>query len=559
MKVALGIHIGHDRCACLIQDGKVIAALAQERLDRIKHSQSMSMPYETIDALLQYCGLKITDISCIGLSHVAIEGNAVTDLYKREFFDHYKCSYVPFYFVSHHEAHAYAVYFSSGFEESLIFVADGGGDFINGKQESETMYIAKNGFLTPISRRLQNIAVRHMKDPINHLLPFMPVYVQNLEMSLARKYSQITHLLGFKSGEEGKTMGLASYGESFIDYSDLNYNDLNFSLTYGDMIREIFALQNLSGNSFKDFLVEKKADIASTVQVYTEKALISITKAFLRKYPCKNICLSGGIFLNCLTNHKIYEQCDINNLFILPAAGDDGQALGSAYYSYIQQYGWKQPFHISLPYLGLSYTDKDIEETIHSKKLKYQRYDDTTLAKKIALYIKENMIVAFHRGRTEIGPRALCHRSILANPTNSSMKDILNQRVKHREEFRPFAPTVTAEDQYKYFDLKCSSSYMLLAATVKEEYRSSLASITHIDGTARIQSVSSIQEPFMHMLLEEVKKLTGFPIVLNTSFNVAGQPIVESPLDAVNTFLTTNIDILVIGNYIIDKKTMISE
>lgn len=559
MKIALGIHIGHDRCACLIKDGKVIAALAQERLDRIKHSQSMSIPYETIDALLQYCNLKISDISCIGLSHVAIEGNAVTDLYKKEFFTHYKCSYVPFYFVFHHDAHAYAAYFSSGFEESLVFVSDGGGDFVDGKQESETMYIAKNGFITPISRRLQNIAVRHMKDPINHLLPFMPVYVQNLEMSLARKYSQITHLLGFRTGEEGKTMGLASYGSPLIDYTDINYNGLNFSLTYADMIREIFALQNLSGDSFRDFLEERKADIASTVQSYTENALISIVQTFLSKYSCKNICLSGGIFLNCLTNHKIYEKCNINNVFILPASGDDGQALGSAYYAYMQQYGWKQSFDITLPYLGLSYTDKDIEEVIHSKKLEYRKYDDAVLAKQIAFYIKENKIVAFHRGRTEIGPRALCHRSILANPANPAMKDILNQRVKHREEFRPFAPTVTAEEQFKYFDLKSSSDYMLLATTVKEKYRASLASITHVDGTARVQSVSQEQESFIHMLLEEVKKLTGFPIILNTSFNIAGQPIVESPLDAVNTFLTTDIDILVISNYIITKETMIWE
>lgn len=557
MKVALGIHIGHDRCVCLIKDGKVIADLAQERLDRIKHSQSMSIPYETIDALLQYCDLKITDISCIGLSHVAIEGDAVTDLYKKDFFDHYQCPYVPFYFVRHHNAHAYAVYFSSGFQDSLVLVADGGGDFTNGKQESETMYIAQNGIITVVSRRLQNIAVRHMKDPINHLLPFMPDYVQNLEMSLARKYSQVTHLLGFKSGEEGKTMGLASYGKPVMDFTNLDFKDLNFSLTYGDIIREIFALQNLSGKSFQDFLDDRKADIASTVQNYVEKALISIVKAFLLKYPVKNICFSGGIFLNCLTNHKICEQCNVDRVFILPASGDDGQALGSAYFAYVQQYGWKQTFDISLPYLGLSYTEQSIAETIKSKNLKFEKYDDVSLAKQIAFYINENKIIALHRGRTEIGPRALCHRSILANPSNPDMKDILNQRVKHREEFRPFAPTVTSEEQFKYFNLKCSSEYMLLAATVKEEYRSYLSSITHIDGTARIQSVSKEQEPFIHLLLEEVKKLTGFPVLLNTSFNVAGQPIVESPLDAVNTFLTTNIDILVIGNYIINKETMI--
>lgn len=557
MNIVLGIHVGHDRGACLIKDGEVIAALAQERLDRVKHSQSIAIPFDTIDVILKYCGLNVTDISCIGLSHVAIEGSAVLDLYKKEFFNHYKCSYVPFYFVSHHDAHAYAVYFSSGFDESLIFVSDGGGDFIDGKQESETMYIAKDATIMKISRRLQNIAVRHMKDPINHLLPFMPAYVQKLEMSLARKYSQITHLLGFKSGEEGKTMGLASYGKPLIDYADLFYKKLDFSLTYGDMIQEIFALQNLSGKSFKDFINEKAADIASTVQTYTEQSLISIIKSFLTRYPCKNLCLSGGIFLNCLTNHKILEQCDINNIFILPASGDDGQALGSAYYAYVQQYGGSQPFKISLPYIGLSYTDEEILDMINAKGLKFQKYDDHLLAKQIAAYIKENKIIGLHRGRTEIGPRALCHRSIIANPTNPEMKDVLNQRVKHREEFRPFAPTVTAEEQFKYFDLNRSSDYMLLATTVKKEYRTALTSITHIDNTARIQAVSQEQEPFIHMLLEEVKNLTGYPILLNTSFNVAGQPIVESPLDALNTFLATNIDVLVLSNYIINKETMI--
>ena len=197
MKIALGIHVGHDRGACIIKDGKGLAALSQERIDRIKHSQSIEIPFETIDSLLKYCNLTINDISCIGLSHVAIEGEAVKNMHCRDFFNYYKCEYIPFYFVSHHDAHAYSSYFSSGFNESLVFVADGGGDFIDGKQESETIYIAKDGNIQKIDKRLQNMAVRHMKDPINHLYPFMPTYVQNLEMSLARKYSQITHLLGF--------------------------------------------------------------------------------------------------------------------------------------------------------------------------------------------------------------------------------------------------------------------------------------------------------------------------------------------------------------------------
>jgi carbamoyltransferase len=557
MRTALGIHVGHDRGACIIKDRKIVATLAQERLDRIKHSPSSEIPFQTIDALLQYCSLNITDISCIGLSYDSLEGNSVFNLYRDEFFNYYKCSYVPFYLVSHHEAHAYAVYFSSGFQDSLILIADGGGDFVNEKQESETMYIGNGEKVIQISRRLQNIPIRHMRNPINHIFPFMPAYIQNLELSLARKYSQITHLLGFGWGEDGKTMGLASYGKPLIDYNDLKYDELNFSLTYSDIIRELFVLQSLSGKSYKEFLNDERTNIASTVQSYVENSIISIVKSFIKKYQCKNLCVSGGLFLNCPTNHKIITECMIDNIFILPSSGDDGQALGSSYYAYIHQFGYDTPFDITLPYLGLSYTDEEVLQVINDKNLKYQKVADDDIAKTVAAFINENKIVALHRGRTETGPRALCHRSILANPTNPNMQNILNNRVKHRESFRPFAPTVIAEEQFIYFDLKCPSEYMLFASPVKEEYRNKLVAITHVDNTARIQAITKEKEPFIHSLLQEVKKLTGFPIVLNTSFNVARQPIVESPLDAVNTFLITDIDILVISNFVISKENMI--
>lgn len=222
MKISLGIHVGHDRGACIIKDGEVIAALANERIDRIKHSQSLKIPFETIDILLQYCHINIDDVNVIGLSGVAFEGMKMYEWYKKEFFDYYNCSYIPFHLIKHHDAHAYSAYYSSGLNESLVFVFDGGGDFLFSKQEAETIYIGKNGKVTEIDRRLQNMAVRHMKDEINHVFPLMPEYVQNLEMSLARKYAQITRLLGFGFGQEGKTMGLASYGVPMLDFSDLN-------------------------------------------------------------------------------------------------------------------------------------------------------------------------------------------------------------------------------------------------------------------------------------------------------------------------------------------------
>jgi carbamoyltransferase len=553
MKIALGIHVGHDRGACIIKDGKVIAALSQERLDRIKYSRSSEIPFQSIDRLLEYCSLSMSNVSCIGLSCDSIEGNAVLDLYKDEFFTHYQCEHIPFAFVPHHDAHANAVYYSSGYDGSLIFVSDGGGDFINGKQEAESIYTGKNGKITCISKRLQNIPIRHTIEPINHLYPFMPEYVRNLEISLASKYAQITYLLGFGWGEAGKTMGLASYGKSLIDYDNMKHDGLNFSLTYGDIVREVFALQKLSDIDYKQFIQVERANIANTVQKYIERSIISIVNSYISKYKFNNLCLSGGLFLNCLTNHKIMTECPIENVFVLPASGDDGQAIGSAYYAYVNQFGYNHPFEISLPYLGLSYTDDEILQEINNKNIMYEHHVDNELVKIIAKLIGENNIVALHRGRTEIGPRALCHRSILANPTNPKMKDILNSRIKHREPFRPFAPTVIAEEQFTYFDLRSSSDYMLFATDVKMEYREILSAITHVDNTARVQSISKQQEPFIHLLLQEVKKEIGVPIVLNTSFNVAGQPIVESPLDAINTFLTTDIDILVISNYILKK------
>ena len=557
-KIALGIHVGHDRGACLITNGRVIAAIANERLDRQKHSQSLEIPYESIDALLKFADKTVEDISVIGLSAVAIEGNSIKNLYYKEFFEHYQCSHKPFYFVHHHEAHAYSTYYSSGLEKALVFVFDGGGDFFDSMQEAETIYLANNGIFTTIDKRFQNMAVRHMKDPINHIFPFMPDHVKNLEMSLARKYSQITHMLGFGFGQEGKTMGLASYGKSLIDFSNKNYNTLNFSLKYRDMLDEFNAFQSISKQSYKEYLYEERENIAATVQNFIENIVVDLIKYYTEKYNIKDICLSGGLFLNCLTNHKIIEKCNLNNVFILPAAGDDGQALGCAYYAYINEFGYNR-FSIDLPYLGFSYNDSKIKETIESKNLNYSKYQDNELISIIAKYIMDNKIIAIHRGKSEFGPRALCHRSIIANASNPDMKDILNNRVKHREPFRPFAPAVAEEDQFTYFDLKKPSKYMLLATTVKEQYRSALSAITHVDNTARVQAISKDDELFLHRLLLEIKKLSGFSVILNTSFNVAGQPMVESPFDAVSTFLSTDIDILVLENYVIDKNTMIKQ
>lgn len=554
MKVSLGIHIGHDRGACIIGDAKVLCAISQERLDREKYSRSAAIPFLAIDASLKYCNISISDVNCIGLSYDGIEGDAILELYKKEFYQHYSCSAIPFFIVNHHEAHAYSTFFSSGFEKSLIFICDGGGDYHGSFQEAESLYVGCKDNISLISSRFQDAPTRRMGDPINYIFPQMPQDLKKKQISIGRKYEQITHLLGFGWGEAGKTMGLASYGHSLMSFDELQYHGLDFSLCYEDIVDVIYAKQVLSGMNYMEYIMKNRADIARTVQEYTETTMVSIIKSFVKKYSCRNICLAGGVFLNCLTNNDIVSKCDLDNIFILPSSGDDGQSLGCAYYAYLKLFG-ETDFKISLPYVGLSYSDKEIEHILQDKNINYVRLNDTDLSMKVAKCVAENKIIAIHRGRTELGPRALCHRSIIANPTNPNMKDILNHRVKHRESFRPFAPTVLDEDQYQYFDLTAPSYYMLIAANVKEKYRLQLPAVTHVDNTARIQAVTS-SEPFIYQVLLDLKQLTGHGIILNTSFNLAGQPIVETPEDAINTFLIADIDILIIGNYFIDKSNL---
>lgn len=552
-KVAMGIHTGHDRGVSLIVDGEIIGALSQERIDRIKHSRSYELPYEAINKLLEYTGLKIEDIDCIGLSEDAIDTVNILDFLKDEFQKYYKCKSIPMIPIRHHLSHAEAVYGTSHLDKCLILVADGGGDYINGKQESESLYFGNNNKVTLLEHRIQDPTISQLGRRTNHVFPYINPAFANNQISIGRKYEQFTYLLGFNWGEAGKTMGLSSYGNSLLNFDHINIQDLKFNLTLTDILQKIYFLQILSGKSFFEYVNDEKANIAKTIQEFTERSLISLIKNVIIKYNIKKLCLAGGVFLNCMLNHKIIQECELEDLFIFPAAGDDGQAIGNAIHAYKHFFGDHHTLTAALPYLGLSYTDKEIEQILNTKNLRYTKLDDKQLAIRVASYLRSGAIVGLHRGRTEIGPRALCHRSILADPTYPNTKELINKRVKHRESFRPFAPVVTYEDQFKIFNLDHPSPYMLFATTVKEEYKDKIPSVTHIDGTARVQAIKKTDDSFVHMLLKEFEILSGLPVLLNTSFNMAGEPIVESPLDAIQTFLRTEIDILVINNFIVEK------
>lgn len=556
-KISLGINIGHDQGAAIVKDGKLLGAISQERIDRIKHSASIRPPFAAIDALLRYTQIEITDIDCVGFSSTAVHIDDLQAYVRDAFKEHYSLPNINVLSVPHHQAHAESAYFTSNFSEAIVLVADGGGEMIGVEEEAESIFYCHNTKVELAEQRLQSNYFHALYRPHNYLYPFMNKRQLHEQISLGKKYEQISNLLGFGKNGAGKTMGLSAYGTNLISTKSSPVgNPLSFELEFQYIISEYHKLYEKSGESFFSFMEAHKADIAKSVQDYTESQILEIIKYIISKYKINQICLAGGVFLNCPINHKIIEKFPHVSIHICPAAGDDGQAIGSAFYSYRHIASDLTPSASALPYLGFSYTNEQIAQALRARNVPFHRYEDKELAAIIAEKIWNNEIVGFMHGRSEIGPRALCHRSILANPTKADMKDYINAKVKHRENFRPFAPVVVAEKQFTYFSLLQDSPYMLLAAQVKKEYISKLPAITHIDGSARVQAVRQKDNPFVHRILIEFERLSGFPVLLNTSFNDCGEPIVESPDDAIRTFLTTEIDILVMENYIIFKEDL---
>lgn len=557
-KISLGINIGHDQGAAIVRDGKLLGAIAQERIDRIKHSASIRPPFAAVDALLRYTELKITNIDCVGFSSTAVHVEDLETYVCDAFKDYYSLSDIKFLSVPHHQAHAESAYFTSNFSEAIVLIADGGGEMVGMEEEAESIFYCHGSEVELSEQRLQSNYFHALYRPHNYLYPFMNKQQLHEQISLGKKYEQISNLLGFGGNGAGKTMGLSAYGTSLISSKPSPIGDpLSFNLDFQHIISEYHSLYEQSGENYFAFMKTHKADIARSVQDYTENQILELIGYIVSKYRINQICLAGGVFLNCPINHKIVEKFPQISLHICPAAGDDGQAIGAAFRSYRHIASDLTPTDSALPYLGFSYTDEQIEEALRARDLPFNRLEEKEIATAIAKKIWRNEIIGFLHGRSEIGPRALCHRSILANPTKADMKDHINAKVKHRESFRPFAPVVTAEKQFIYFSLLRDSPYMLLAAQVKKDYVSKLPAITHVDGSARVQAISHESDPFVHEILLEFEKLSGFPILLNTSFNDCGEPIVETPDDAIRTFLTTEIDTLIMENYIISKEDIL--
>jgi carbamoyltransferase len=574
----------HDSAAALIIDGEVIAASSEERFSRKKNDASF--PMQAIQFCLTKSNLTIEDIDFV----VFYEDTLLKfdRIFKTSFFNSQKrreyfwpvlkdwivknkfftmekiSSFLSIpsskiKFVKHHEAHAGSAYFCSPYKEAAIVTLDGVGEY-------QTMTISKG----------EGSQVKLLSQC-------------NLPHSIGLFYSAITAYLGFTVNEdEYKVMGMAGYGKPIfydqiknlfelkedgtfkIDQSYFEFSNpvsLPFNKKFEDLLgarrdssKEFFLAKGKEYSNEHRVNNERFANIAASAQKITEEVIEHVVVSALRMADSKNVCLSGGVALNSLANGIIKRKYDID-MYVQPASGDAGSSIGAALYYYNTKL--KSPKRVPFlnPFQGPEYSNEEIQKSIEKAFIKkytyYENEDDFFHI--IADILNQGKVLGWINGRSEFGPRSLGARSILANPLNPDMQYIVNKSIKFREAFRPFAPAVIEEAASKFFELPRISNetdpeyYMLAICKVREEYKSILPSITHVDGTARVQLVSKKTNPRFHKLLSVFGTKSGSPVLLNTSFNLKGEPIVETPLNAIKTFEWSNMDYLAIQNYLVEK------
>lgn len=540
----------HDSAAALLMDGQVVAAAAEERFSRKKHS--LDFPEGAISACLKIGGITLDDIDVIVFYEKPllkferiVTMNAfsfpkgfnqfsdamplwlkyklfVSDLIRKNL--NYKGQIV---FADHHYAHAASSFFASGFEEAAILTTDGVGEWA-----TMTRGIGRDNRIT-----------------LTHEIRY--------PHSLGLLYSTVTAFLGFRvNSGEGKVMGLASYGEPRF-YKHMLENvvhlkedgSFRLNLDYFAFYEDVVMFSQRFVEEFgpprvpESEITSRDEDLAASLQKVVETVLLRAATFLRKETGLRNLCIAGGVGLNSVTNGLILEKCDFDRIFIQPAAGDDGGAIGGALYYWHQVLGKPRLWKMEHAFLGPANDPEEIERCLVARGLPYKRYKDKkALIERAAKDLAEGRIVGWLQGRMEYGPRALGNRSILANPSVPGMKDIINKRVKHREPFRPFAPAVPLEDVATYFDPPFESPFMLLVTRTRPEWRKRLEAVTHVDGTARLQTVTREQNALFYDLLKEYGRLTGVPVLLNTSFNIRGEPIICDFGDALTCFLNEDMD-----------------
>jgi|TARA_Y100000310_G_scaffold321577_1_gene379431 carbamoyltransferase len=570
----LGLKIvGHDPGAAIIKDGTIFA-ISEERLNKIKHSRHI-FPNLSIDYCLDAASIKPDDIDLIVIDQ--IHDRQTYDM-EKIFYKNikHKFSNAKIKIINHHLAHASSAFLCSPFKEAAIMIVDSTGEKIHShlgsSHEVNSLYYGNGNNIHLIHKTL--------KSPNT-------IGVGKLYATITRKF------LNLGRYNEGKTMGLASYGDAEKIFKDIPrnmwYKELNGDficnpkISFPDLKRKHYSFIDLvrrlkrkifnsskksSDNDFFEKIhlshplrrKEQKlpadyySDMAAVAQAIIEEIFLKISRRLHNITRSENLCLAGGCALNGVSNNKILEDGRFKDMFIQPASSDTGIPLGCALWGYHIYLGNQRNYVMNTACLGMTYSDDDIRKAIDNNKDAVKFYKSDNVSKETAKLISEGNIIGWFQGRSEYGPRALGSRSIICDPSRKDMKDTLNEKVKHREGWRPFAASVLAEHVSKYFKFENHDSpFMLFVPDIREEKKSLMPSLVHVDGTCRIQSVTQKDNGLYYDLIKEFYKLTNIPLVLNTSFNLAGNPIIETPQDAINCFLSTDIDYLILGDYIVKK------
>jgi len=557
--LSLGINYSqmHDSAACLVRDGEVVFAVAEERLSRIKHDAGF--PQRAIQACLAFGAIRADDLDfiCYGWSPAgdvfrhdlacylwgSMPASGLNILNstrhflsmwrqnngQKQFEQYFGKTHARILLVEHHLAHAISAYALSGLDEAAVLVIDG-----RGAWEATSFWRGQNG------------RIEHLET-----IPW--------PNSLGMFYAEFTQFLGFrKYSDEWKVMGLAPYGQPGVDLNDFIHvgergYQVNSSLLLGDGRAGSAGIARKLGapREPESELTAAHRDLAFAVQDTCERAMIGLASRAVSIGGSRNLCLAGGVALNSKANGRILVSGVCQKLFIPPAAGDEGVAIGAALAPMLEGNCPLPLRKMRQAYLGNEVSEQEIEAALQTFQLRYERLEDP--AATAAELLAAGKIAGWFQGRMEFGPRALGNRSILADPRNAAMKDRVNNAVKFRESWRPFAPSMPAEAAPEYLESVYDSPFMAVTAQVRPEKSSVIPAVTHVDGSTRPQTIEMDTNPFYWRLIDEFRQRTGVPVVMNTSFNLRGEPIVGSPADAVRTFFSSGMDALILGRFLLRK------
>ena len=556
----LGTALSHDGSSCLLKDGTIVCAIEKERLTRKKHDGGNDLL--TVQYCLDYAGITVDDLSLVVQAANFEKDTIQKDRYQGKRYFNADCA-VPFVSISHHLAHAYSAIGTCPYDEFNVLIIDGCGsplpqcddlddaiifkdDGIGLNAEKDSFYHFSNNGLQSI---LKDFSILNPEAINGNRMP-------TTRHSIGGLYSMISQYVFGNMDDAGKLMGLAPYGNKDT------FTDKIFTLTDGRVFvsDSIFHLLDKPASSYPDFKDRFKyfADVAAWVQKEVEEAILYTVNQRLQYKPHSNLCYAGGVALNAVANARILRESEIKNLYMAPAAADNGLSLGCAYYGWLQILKKPRVMHKGSTYFGKCYTDREIETDVNRfindhPEISVRYAFETDICDTASGLLADGKVIGWFQGQSEFGPRALGNRSILADGRKEGVQKFINRDIKFREDFRPFAPAVMAEDATEYFEYGYESPYMILVDKVKEKYKDVYKEVVHVNGSARVQTVTPQSNHLFYDLLNKFKQKTDSGILLNTSLNKKGTPIVETAYEALTLFHETQMDVLVVHGYVFRK------